>query len=297
VNSGFPALNGGRVPPRIFLIPKHLPHRGNIAACGICMVSAHHRTHTQTNEKPQRMPTKNQDLHGFVPDSCPLALVLVDVINDMEFEGGERLLETAFPAAERIAALKARAREAGVPVIYCNDNFGRWRSDFHDVVEHVMDDGVRGEQVARLLKPDRDDYFVLKPKHSAFFATTLDTLLSYLGARRLIFCGFSGDVCVLFSAGDAHMRDFHIHVPSDCIASIFPEENKRVLAYMRRVLSVNTTRSDRLDLAELIRMELDGIADEGGEADDEGEEDEGAEDGEGKDGGEKEDGEKDREGG
>jgi nicotinamidase-related amidase len=250
------------------------------------------------NEKPQRMPTKNQDLHGFVPDSCPLALVLVDVINDMEFEGGERLLETALPAAQRIAALKARARAAGVPVIYCNDNFGRWRSDFHDVVEHVMGDGVRGEQVARLLKPDRDDYFVLKPKHSAFFATTLDTLLSYLGARRLIFCGFSGDVCVLFSAGDAHMRDFHIHVPSDCIASIFPEENRRVLAYMRRVLSVNTTRSDRLDLAGLIRMELDGTADDdGGGADDEGEDDGGAEDGEGEDGGGKSGGEKDREGG
>jgi nicotinamidase-related amidase len=244
------------------------------------------------------MPTKNQDLHGFVPDSCPLALVLVDVINDMEFEGGERLLQTALPAAERIAALKAQAREAGVPVIYCNDNFGRWRSDFHDVVEHVMGDGVRGEHVARLLKPDRDDYFVLKPKHSAFFATTLDTLLSYLGARRLILCGFSGDVCVLFSAGDAHMRDFHIHVPSDCIASIFPEENKRVLAYMRRVLSVNTTRSDRLDLPGLIGMELDGIVDDAVGADDEGEEDDGEEDGGTENGGTENGGEeKDRPGG
>lgn len=204
------------------------------------------------------MPTKNHDLHGNVPDKCPLALVLVDVINDMEFDGGERLMQTALPAAGRIAALKARAREAGVPVIYCNDNFGRWRSDFHEVVEHVLGDGVRGEPIARLLKPGDDDYFVLKPKHSAFFATTLDTLLGYLGARRLIFCGFSGDVCVLFSAGDAHMRDFHLHVPSDCIASIFPEENKRVLSYMRRVLSVNTTRSDRLDLEALIRRELEG---------------------------------------
>ncbi len=226
------------------------------------------------------MPTKNHDLHGNVPDKCPLALVLVDVINDMEFEGGERLLQTALPAAERIAALKARAREAGVPVIYCNDNFGRWRSDFHDVVEHVMGDGVRGEPLARLLKPDDDDYFVLKPKHSAFFATTLDTLLNYLGARRLIFCGFSGDVCVLFSAGDAHMRDFHLHVPSDCIASIFPEENKRVLSYMRRVLSVNTTRSDRLDLAELIRRELEGDANgDGGKEDGDREEDGEDEDG------------------
>lgn len=198
-------------------------------------------------------PVKNQDLHGNVPDSCPVALVLVDVINDMEFEGGERLAGHALPAAERIAALKRRARQAGIPVIYCNDNWGRWRSDFHDVVEHAVGDGVRGEPVAKLLKPDRDDYFVLKPKHSAFYATTLDTLLDYLGARRIILCGFSGDVCVLFSAGDAHMRDFHVHVPADCVASISAEENKRALAYMRRVLSVDTTSSERLDLDALIR--------------------------------------------
>jgi len=217
------------------------------------------------------MPTKNQALHGMVPDSCPVALVLVDVINDMEFEGGERLAQHALPAAERIAGLKRRARELGVPVIYCNDNFGRWRSDFHEVVEHAMDDGVRGEPIARLLKPARDDYFVLKPKHSAFYATTLDTLLDYLGARRLILCGFSGDVCVLFSAGDAYMRDFHLHVPADCSASISPGENKRALAYMRRVLKANTTPSDRLDLAALIREHEEGEGDDGG--------DEGSEDG------------------
>ncbi|HET7462873.1 MAG TPA: isochorismatase family cysteine hydrolase [Longimicrobium sp.] len=202
-------------------------------------------------------PVKNQDLHGNVPDSCPVALVLVDVINDMEFEGGERLVEHALPAAERIAALKRRARQVGIPVIYCNDNWGRWRSDFHDVVEHAVGDDVRGKSVARLLKPGRDDYFVLKPKHSAFYATTLDTLLDYLGARRIILCGFSGDVCVLFSAGDAHMRDFHIHVPADCVASISADENRRALAYMRRVLSVNTTPSDRLDLEALIREHQD----------------------------------------
>jgi len=198
-------------------------------------------------------PIKNQDLHGNVPDTCPVALVLVDVINDMEFEGGDRLAVHALPAAERIAALKERARALGIPVIYCNDNWGRWRSDFHDVVEHVMGDGVRGQPVTRLLKPDRDDYFVLKPKHSAFYATTLHTLLSYLGARRLIFCGFSGDVCVLFSAADAHMRDYHVHVPADCVASISEEENRRMLAYMRRMLSVNTTGSERVDLEALIR--------------------------------------------
>ena len=198
------------------------------------------------------MPEKNEDLHGMVPDAAPVALVLVDVINAMEFDGGERLAEHALPAAERIAELRRKAKALGIPVIYANDNWARWRSDFHQTVEHALGD-VPGRPITALLKPDDDDYFVLKPKHSAFFATTLEVLLKYLHARRIILCGFSGDVCVLFTASDAYMRDLHIHVPADCTASVSPDENKRVLAYMRRVLDVNTTPSTALDLEKLLK--------------------------------------------
>jgi nicotinamidase-related amidase len=200
------------------------------------------------------MPEKNQDLHGMVPDAAPVAVLLIDVINAMDFEGGEALARAALPAAERLAALRARARELGIPVIYANDNFGKWRSDFREVVEHALED-VPGRPIARLLKPDADDYFVLKPKHSAFYATALGVLLEYLGTRRLVMGGFSGDVCVLFTAGDAYMRDLHVHVPSDCVASVHDEENRRALAYMRRVLDVRTAPSTALDLEALLRDE------------------------------------------
>lgn len=197
------------------------------------------------------MPAHNEDLHGNAPDTSGVALMLVDVINDLEFEGGDALLENALPAAERMAALKARARAAGIPVIYANDNFGRWRSDFREVVEHCLNDGVRGEPVVRLLRPDENDYFVLKPKHSAFFATTLDTLLQYLGTRHLVLGGVAGDVCVLFTASDAYMRDLHVHVPSDCVASISSEENRKALDYMARVLHADVTPSTELELERL----------------------------------------------
>lgn len=198
------------------------------------------------------MPEKNHDLHGMVPDAAPVALLLIDVINAMEFEGGEALARAALPAARRLAELRLQARALGIPVIYANDNFGRWRSDFREVVEHALDD-VPGRPIAELLRPDEDDYFVLKPKHSAFYATTLDVLLQYLGARHLVMGGFSGDVCVLFTAGDAYMRDLHVHVPSDCVASVHEEENRRALAYMRRVLEVRTAPSTALDLQALLK--------------------------------------------
>jgi nicotinamidase-related amidase len=199
------------------------------------------------------MPEKNQDLHGSAPDRSPAALVIIDMINDMDFPGAEEMMESAVAAAERIAELKRRAHAAGIPVVYANDNVGRWRSDFREVVQHVLGDGVRGEPMARLLTPGEDDYFVLKPKHSAFFATTLETLLEYLGTTRLVLTGVSGDVCVLFTASDAHMRDFRLYVPGDCTASVSPEENRRTLEYMRRIFGADTTPSAELDLEALGR--------------------------------------------
>ena len=197
------------------------------------------------------MPAKNEDLHGNVPDQAPVALLLIDVINDLEFEGGEKLLRHALPMAERLAAFKKKARRAGIPAIYVNDNFGKWQSDFKKQVAHCLEDGVRGEPVARLLRPAEDDYFVLKPKHSGFFSTTLDTLLAYLKARTVVLAGLTGDICVLFTAHDAYMRDYHLVIPADCVASQNEEENRHALAQMEKILKADTTPSTELDLQRL----------------------------------------------
>jgi nicotinamidase-related amidase len=200
-----------------------------------------------------RAPAKNRDLHGSVPESSPVALLLVDVINAMDFEGAEPLVRQAVAMAPRIAALKKRATEAGIPSIYINDNFGRWQSDFRGVVNHVLQDGVPGEPVARVLRPERDDYFVLKPKHSAFFETTLDTLLAYLGTQTLILTGIAGNICILFSANDAYMRDYNLIVPADCCVSNTREENDHALQQIGRVLKADLTPSDELDLKAVMR--------------------------------------------
>lgn len=203
---------------------------------------------------PLSMPAKNSDLHGNVPETCSVALLLIDVINDLEFEGSELLVPQVIPMARRIAVLKRRAKEAGIPVIYVNDNFGRWKSDFRRVVEHCLHDGVQGEELVRILQPDDDDYFVLKPKHSAFYATSLDILLTYLGARTLIFTGIAGNICILFSANDAYMRDYHLVVPVDCTVSNTAEENDDALKEIQTVLKADITESAQLDLRRLLRI-------------------------------------------
>jgi nicotinamidase-related amidase len=197
------------------------------------------------------MVAKNESLHGNVPDTATTALLLIDVINDLEFEGGDALLQYALPMAARLAALKRRAKQAGIPAIYANDNYGRWQSDFTQLIDHVRQEQVRGRPIADLLLPEADDYFVLKPKHSAFYSTTLETLLRYLKVQSLILSGIAGNSCVFFTASDAFMRDFHLYVPADCVASIDPRENDSALRQLQLVLQVDTTLSPDLDLEQL----------------------------------------------
>ena len=202
----------------------------------------------------KRMPAKNDDLHGNVPDHAEVALLLIDVINDLEFPGSEPLSEQVMAIAENIAALKRHARQVGIPVVYVNDNFGKWQSDFSKLIAHCLQDDVRGRPLAQLLQPDQEDYFVLKPKHSGFFSTTLDTLLVYLHTKTVILAGIAGNICVLFTAHDAFMRDFHLFIPADCIASNTPEENHYALEHMRTVLQANIMPSSEIDWHELRRQ-------------------------------------------
>lgn len=191
----------------------------------------------------------SKDLHGSAPDKSGAALLLIDVINDFEFAEGEQLLHLALPVGRNIARLKQRAKEAGIPAIYVNDNFGRWQSDFKKIVDHCLEG--RGKQFVEMLLPDDDDYFVLKPKHSGFYSTTLALLLTHLATKNLILTGIAGNNCVLFTANDAYMRDFKIFVPADCIVSNTEDENEHALKQMENVLKADTTIAAELDLQKI----------------------------------------------
>lgn len=193
------------------------------------------------------------DPGGHVPDRSPVALLLVDVVNDFDFPGADDMLGEALDVARRLAAFRERARKAGVPVIYANDNFGRWRSDLPALVERCLRPDAPGRRVVELLRPAADDYAVLKPRHSAFFATPLDLLLAHLGTRRLVVGGFAGDMCVQFTAQDAFMRGLDVVVPRDGIASEKPSHTEAALAFMRRTLKADTTPLAEIDLDALCR--------------------------------------------
>lgn len=174
------------------------------------------------------------------------ALLLIDVINDLAFDGSNPLIAQAYSMAVPLARLKRRAAAAGVPVIYINDNFGQWRSDFRRTVAHCTARSSPGRRISQRLRPTARDYFVLKPKHSGFFDTTLDTLLEALHIRRVILTGIAGNICVLFTANDAYMREYRILAPADCIVSNTAADNHAALRQIETVLKGNVAVSTQL---------------------------------------------------
>jgi nicotinamidase-related amidase len=179
-------------------------------------------------------------------------LVLVDVINELDFPEAGEFFTHALPAARRIARLKTRAKRAGMPVIYANDNLGRWRSNFQDTLERCLRPACRGRPIAELLRPMPEDYFVLKPQMSAFHASPLELLLASMGAETVVLAGFAGDACVLLSAAGAHMRGLKIVVPSDCTASNTLGDNRAALAKMSKLFAADIRPSTRIRLKTLL---------------------------------------------
>jgi nicotinamidase-related amidase len=168
------------------------------------------------------------------------ALLIIDMISAFDFPEGPALAAQAVPAARRIARLKRRVR---MPVIYANDNFMRWQADFREIVATCMAPTSRGANIARLLEPGQGDYFILKPKHSAFYQAPLEALLDELRVTRLVLTGIAADGCVPATAADAHLREYGLRVPADCVASPTQARTRHALAVMKSAFHADTAGS------------------------------------------------------
>lgn len=188
-------------------------------------------------------PDHDRDLGGA-------ALIILDMINTFDFPGGEVLKLKAREIAERILCLRREIEQAGWPVIYVNDNFGEWHSEKSRLVEAAIE---AGSKASELLRPDGEDYFIIKPKFSGFYATNLAVLLPKLGVRRLIITGVATDICVLFTAADAHMRDYTLWIPSDLVAGEDEVRAEAALAIMKNSMGAEIAPTNALSCGAWLR--------------------------------------------
>ena len=171
------------------------------------------------------------------------ALVLVDLFNLFDFPGGDALARATLGIVPRIAALRDRFDRVEAPVIYANDNFSDWQGGFPELVSACLAAGGTPAAIAAALAPRASDYYILKPRHSAFLATALPVLLAQLGVRRLVLAGIAADSCVLATAQDGHMREYTQWVPSDCVAAISPARRDTALSLLSRSIGIQTRSS------------------------------------------------------
>jgi nicotinamidase-related amidase len=174
------------------------------------------------------------------------ALLFIDLLNHFEFPDGRQLLRQSIPVAGRLVKLKRRARRAEVPVVYVNDNFGQWRSDATKILEYCVREEAIGKEFVQEIAPDDEDYFVLKPMHSAFYQTPLDALLRYFGATSITLCGIATNSCIVCTAHDAKMRDLQVTVAGDCCAASSARLHTRALEHMKATAGARIVRSDSL---------------------------------------------------
>jgi len=183
------------------------------------------------------------------------ALLILDMITDMDFRGAGSMLRDTEHASRTILKLRDAADKARLPVIYVNDNFGEWHSDQSRLVERAIE---KGSQVARALRPRADDYFIIKPQFSGFYATNLPVLLPKLGVDRLILAGTATDICVLFTAADAHMRDYALWAPADTNIAEADDRHRWALEIMAQSMGAETEPTCRLSVPDwLERLNTD----------------------------------------
>jgi len=166
-----------------------------------------------------------------------IALLIIDLINDFNFDHGNILAEKAKGIAEHIDNLKKHCKKERIPIIYVNDHYNLWQADLEKIIEYCTND--KSKKILQKIKPTDEDYFLIKPRHSAFFGTALHTLLIKLKVEKLILTGLAGNICVLFTANDAYMREYQLLVPENCIASVDDEDNKYAIRMMKNVMRAN----------------------------------------------------------
>jgi nicotinamidase-related amidase len=175
------------------------------------------------------------NISGSLPRSRQV-LLLVDFINPLDFPGAENLAGPAVEAARATARLRRSLDREGVTTVYANDNFGRWHSDFPHLVDKLLAGGGPSARIARLLKPRHRDVAILKPRHSAFFASPLQVLLEAIGAKHIVLAGLATDMCVQLTAAEGFLRGYRMSVPANCTAAESEAAKAASLEYMARIL-------------------------------------------------------------
>jgi nicotinamidase-related amidase len=167
------------------------------------------------------------------------ALCVVDMLNPYDHEDAEQLTRSVESTVEPIASLVDRAGSEGAEVIYVNDNYGDWNSSQEELAERAL--GGRRRDLVEPLLPPEGSSFVIKARHTIFYMTPLEYLLSQKEVDHLVLVGQVTEQCILYSALDAYVRHLRVTVPPDGVAHIHEDLADAALKMMERNMRAELT--------------------------------------------------------
>jgi nicotinamidase-related amidase len=170
------------------------------------------------------------------------ALLVIDVINDFQHDDGDRLLASFRERLEAMTETIAKARSAGIPIIYVNDEHGRWDSDAPALTQAVLESN-QGSEIVEHLAPRPGDHFLLKHRYSAFDHTPLDLLLEQLQIDRLVLIGSATEGCIVQTAIDAREQGLKATIVADACASTDPALETTALHYAEQVVGAHISHA------------------------------------------------------
>ena len=176
------------------------------------------------------------------------ALIVVDMLNAYDHDDAEQLVESVERAVPSIARLVDRASTAGVEIIYVNDNYGDWNSSSEELADQALN-GRRPDLVEPILPPEEAD-FVIKARHTIFYMTPLEYLLSQKDVSHVVLAGQVTEQCILYSALDAYVRHLRVSIPTDGVAHIHEDLGQAALKMMERNMQAELVSAGECRLEE-----------------------------------------------
>jgi nicotinamidase-related amidase len=172
------------------------------------------------------------------------ALIVIDMLNPYDHQDADSLtgsVQDMIGPLRRL--LDVAAGRDDVRVLYVNDNYGDFSADRHELVQRALK-GRRPDLVEPVIPPE-GCAFLAKVRHSAFYGTALEYLLSREKLDQIVLTGQVTEQCVLYTALDAYVRHFQIKVVRDAVAHIHADLGDAALRMMEGNMRADLVTADR----------------------------------------------------
>jgi nicotinamidase-related amidase len=163
------------------------------------------------------------------------ALLVIDMLNDFTDADAPLYVPDNWKIIPEVKRNILGARSRGEPVIFICDSHAINDPEFQSWPPHAVE-GTRGADIVGELEPEEVDLIVKKTTYSSFYGTSLEKSLHELEVGTVRLTGCLTNICIMYTAYEAHVRGYCVEVARDGVAGIDKNDHEWALKHMETVL-------------------------------------------------------------